>query len=415
MEQLVKSLTVDLASKKVGLDVQLTEDQRLLGILPPLVYIAGLVLCNKTGNPSTSPSISPPFSSALQDQFLELQKIYFTHTNYGNESESTCSKSRISTRAKNLDDHKNYHLSPRLVPSLQQRNFIHRDVVAKLKELEVQANIVANELLTNERGSKNTLLRKNKNSKKKALQKNIPIEHRSDSSKNEQDLQSDLKDGLNCSTVSSETLSDFLQIQNQRSEEGADADDSNSWVAVKQRGLKSGPKFEVDAQTPGVVELTELNDVGSIDHIGNASMIDQPKQREDKGDERGSNSTNGFMFTTTDQYLRSVQSNTSREEAYSNLNTSNLHGTTDITINELELGALNQRINNLEKLVAQKDEQLADERRLRTKSVREIKENFEDQIQALQMRLYISDTRLKNYQDALEQHVQTVANNVPGS
>ena len=63
----------------------------------------------------------------------------------------------------------------------------------------------------------------------------------------------------------------------------------------------------------------------------------------------------------------------------------------------------------------QKDKQLVEERKIHFKSKRELKEGFEDQIQALQMRLYISETRLKNYQDALEQHIQTVANNVPGT
>jgi len=36
-------------------------------------------------------------------------------------------------------------------------------------------------------------------------------------------------------------------------------------------------------------------------------------------------------------------------------------------------------------------------------------------MQALQLRLYISETRLKTYEDALQQHVEAVANNVAAS
>jgi hypothetical protein len=71
-----------------------------------------------------------------------------------------------------------------------------------------------------------------------------------------------------------------------------------------------------------------------------------------------------------------------------------------------------QRIRQLEMELVQKDQQLKEERIMHAKALREEKERCEDSMQDLQLRLYISETRLKTYIDALEQHVESVASNL---
>ena len=71
-----------------------------------------------------------------------------------------------------------------------------------------------------------------------------------------------------------------------------------------------------------------------------------------------------------------------------------------------------QRIQDLEMKLSLVNQQLRDERTVHTNALRREKERAENTIQDLQLRLYISETRLKTYQDALEQHVQSVAANV---
>jgi hypothetical protein len=61
--------------------------------------------------------------------------------------------------------------------------------------------------------------------------------------------------------------------------------------------------------------------------------------------------------------------------------------------------------------LVQKDQQL-ENRMMHVKALREEKERCEDSMQDLQLRLYISETRLKTYQDSLEQHVESVASNL---
>jgi hypothetical protein len=57
-------------------------------------------------------------------------------------------------------------------------------------------------------------------------------------------------------------------------------------------------------------------------------------------------------------------------------------------------------IRQLESQLWQKNQDLQEERAAHNTA-----------LQSLQLRLYISETRLKTFEDALEQHVQAVANN----
>jgi hypothetical protein len=82
------------------------------------------------------------------------------------------------------------------------------------------------------------------------------------------------------------------------------------------------------------------------------------------------------------------------------------NGPTDTTLQQLQA-----RIQQLESERTQKNQYLKEERTAHTKALALVKEISNERLQALQLRLYISETRLKTFEDALEQHVQAVANN----
>lgn len=65
-------------------------------------------------------------------------------------------------------------------------------------------------------------------------------------------------------------------------------------------------------------------------------------------------------------------------------------------------------IHQLQSQLLQKDLEMKEMQKTHSKTMREQKEEFKDQIQALQMRLYISETKLKNHQDALQEHLKAV-------
>jgi hypothetical protein len=82
---------------------------------------------------------------------------------------------------------------------------------------------------------------------------------------------------------------------------------------------------------------------------------------------------------------------------------------------EQQLTMLQLKVRQLEMQVAIRDEQLLQERRTAAKTMQMEKDVASEQILALQLRLYISDTRLKAYEEALSQHIASVTENVAGA
>jgi hypothetical protein len=72
---------------------------------------------------------------------------------------------------------------------------------------------------------------------------------------------------------------------------------------------------------------------------------------------------------------------------------------------------LEQRIQQLERQLAKTEQQLADERAAADKQLQSETNQLHERIQALQLRLYISETRLQTYEEALRQHIASVADN----
>jgi hypothetical protein len=69
------------------------------------------------------------------------------------------------------------------------------------------------------------------------------------------------------------------------------------------------------------------------------------------------------------------------------------------------------QIKLLELQLETKERQILEERVSAQKQLQTVKDQSLERIQALQLRLYISETRLQTYEDALQQHVESVAQN----
>ena len=166
MDQAAQMLTIELASKisndstnikaasnaECPLELELTEDQKALGISLPLVYLAGLLYCiasNSNRNKSRRKSAaSQTVSSSLVDlekRFIELQKIY----------NNACGC-----------EHQIFSLSPRLIPNTDQQTSIQRDYTSKLKQLESKADDVAKQLLGIDQKEKQRKKQKGKQTEK---------------------------------------------------------------------------------------------------------------------------------------------------------------------------------------------------------------------------------------------------------
>mmetsp|Transcript_27324 Transcript_27324/g.29492 ORF Transcript_27324/g.29492 Transcript_27324/m.29492 type:complete len:188 (+) Transcript_27324:2096-2659(+) len=85
----------------------------------------------------------------------------------------------------------------------------------------------------------------------------------------------------------------------------------------------------------------------------------------------------------------------------------NIPISSDLTV-EKRLAAQVERVTILQQNLTDLKQQLTEERLEHTKNLRKDKERYEDLIQALQLRLYIGETKLITYEEALQKHIQTV-------
>ena len=76
---------------------------------------------------------------------------------------------------------------------------------------------------------------------------------------------------------------------------------------------------------------------------------------------------------------------------------------------------LSKVVHDLERQLAQKDRHLEEQQKEHGQQLRKEREQAEERLQALQLRLYICETKLKTYEDALEDHVRAVASNTSSS
>ena len=384
---------------------QPNEQQKDMRIPPHLIYIAGLLgIHNK----------STPFSPEIRQIFSDLQELYHQ------------TLLKISTEKEEIAELKIFHLSPSLLPNPSDQSRIQQDIDAKIHELEDQAKQMEEELLKEQAAEKES-----KNIKQIAKKKTSPkplIKSR-ELPKEEKEI---------VEKQPTETLQQVLaQIQLPQTEE----DDVNAedWVPVYKKKAKAvvstssvqlkevttkpaqadnelRPNYQRDAsfEWPEDENVEPRSKKIHSSGAGTAASVVQENEIEKCGNpdaetplgENTNSDRRENIGTTKDECINEkieipvvAEGNVTDSDANKNKSTS--------TIKELE-----ERIRQLERSLAQSENDRVAVEAKHAQELRAEQEKSEERIQALSLRLYISETRLKTYEDALEQHVVAVANNV---
>jgi len=409
------ALTCDENPLKTNV-IKSTKEQGKLGIPIELVYIAGLVLSGKKFTPSTS----SPLNSMLQDDFTRLQE------NYTNARETLFVDNHKSGDGLALKSkERTFYLSPRIIPTREQQQIIDNDISKKRNELEADADAVVQELLKNERqadmtNDKRKTKRNAKNSKNNNKKSPNPeIKKSPPFPLGTARYESSPKvDPTKSTEPSFQTLDDISSRKNPPSSveknsgvdggESGDSGNGDAWISVVTKSLKLNPvlsNLETDGNTSHksskdterFVALLDMQAVATT-KINNELLLD---------DDRKSTNTEPKEDCRAESYLlvakNSVHPNSNKIPHVSITTNQSLH--TKKTEEQ-------DKIQKLENALSLKDIQLENERISHNKELRAEKERFQNSIQDLQLRLYITETRLKTYQDALDQHVESVASNL---
>lgn len=192
-------------------------------------------------------------------------------------------------------------------------------------------------------------------------------------------------------------------------------ENNHNWTPKSDK--KTAQNVSIPTSTPIIVsptisELIQNHTINQENEINKEVVSNDQQQSSDTfNDDHNTNSTNTNNTTETNTYLHTLnQTNSNGVNHTTTTNTNPFQ-----TLLQHQHKRIIHHLEQLEMALTMKETQIVEERQHHMKTIREMKEGYEDQIQALQMRLYISETRLKNYEDALEQHIQTVKKNIPNA
>ena len=356
MEQTVETIIKELATAN-GLEespfqsFETSQEQKFIPTF--LIYLAGLVI-STTLYSSTENSCVTSFTDKQEDIFREYQNLYHKYR-------------------KTEDSPNFFHSSPRILPTEKQQVVIDNIVKRKRNELERQSDKAAQDILeTWTKPTKVPTIEKKKKKKKSRQKSDIP--------KNDQGTESN----KNVAASAGETRSQVLMaIQNESSRMLVkEDDDSSSWIAVQKKSFPSNPRKMSNRthDTTCDTEPTRLRSTNSLAVIRRTDEVDK-----------------------TDDVEPEENLNYSEDEAFKD---------EKVEIENTKGTSLEDRVLELERLLQEKDEELLQERENHTKLMSKKNFEFDNQIQALQLRLYISETKLKTYQDALQEHMEKVSSNI---
>lgn len=373
MDQAAESLIEEIAKGEVDsvnslLKLMPSDEQKDLSIPSSSIYIAGVLLLSKK---FTLKTFKHPYSNEVQSQYQNLQKLY---------NEKLPNKER---------EIKVYQLSPRIIPTKDQLSLIQKGFNRKVQDLDKEAKSIAAKLISEDKTEKHSNSRHTKmNSKKKYL-----VAARKQRAKsNDDDSQLEESAGMNDDKVStpiSESLQDLMKMQITSDNEIPEEDGTWSIVSKKKRV---------------VVEEKEDNNRNTEEKSYESTLPDAAKKRINRIPETKNDTKDDSLATES---KLSLSESDTKDRELQDMNQDNANNGHDIFIESSKVQIdkhgimkLQSRIKELELVLNEKD-----------KEIRKTKETYDDQIQALQMRLYISETRLKTHQDALQQHIHTVASN----
>ena len=362
-----ESLVPMLARGELGAsnERRLSIAQTTLRIPPPLVYLCGMV---------THFQREPPFSKQQIDWFQKLQSIYHNETG---------------------SSHRFFQLSPTLLPTEDLRKIIQRLVTRRLEEIEAQAANAQKKILAMEH--KQTTKSRNKVRKVSTRQLHRPHEHETkpeqddgEGCANDDENQILLDDNLSATTTCSTSTLDELKKPLFVTE---DSDiPTSDWTEVKTKKKAPEPFPSVPSRRPQQDETINENnqEEWTLDETNVEQKdvdVSETEQMEFYPCLPHSQNPDGFSHTIEISHDQKMEP-------------------------DYEEALLRNKIRQLELELVAKDELLRKERVAHAKALLLEKEQSHERMQSLQLRLYISETRLKTFEDALDQHMEAVANNV---
>jgi hypothetical protein len=339
---------------------QPTVEQISLRIPSHLIYLTGLVAATTI--------------SWNESRFEEYQKLYY---------EKLIKSPPIVFRS-----------SPRNRATPEQQILIDQDVTRKQEELKEKAQQVANELLVLETKERIQMQTKETTENKKSNPASTAQKH----SNTETSLIPNHQEKAESSTL--EQLVMEIQSETCLSTIGSDNDPS-SWITVPKKGSLGKAKSAIRENEVALSLPSQHNVESTTD-----SEAQIPSFAAEETDENTARHTSTLHVQTNDKPSTvCVNTTTANEEPNNTTHNNDKNADSIITM------SLENRVRQLELQLAKKDLELQQERQVHAKAMSQKHLDFDNQIQALQLRLYISETRLKTFQDALEQHVEAVSNN----
>ena len=445
MESLVQDLA-GAAANSTGKDelrskcinsLTLTPEQALLSIPPSLVYLAGLVLSNDTdflslqNSPNSNKSETAPRLVSLPDSVhVRFQKYCRRYNQF------------LSTPGSvSLPDFR--VLSPRIMPTLEQYCVIQKDTASKAAFVALQKLLIDGDDPKQNKG-KESLPRHHRHSaktkKKKIRQK--PTHHNNQRSYWLEDENSSMA-GNTCKEEDTKPLPESLDdirgkfLTHSSMEENSSAlSISTEWISVPKitrtitrktkpfspestiqkdprkpasRGqgeefppLTGGPTSVAECSKKGLTKNSLCSAAASTSVA--ASIIEEVRVQPQ----------NVHLITSSTDEYNDIKNTSSCDKGrmVTPVPVSTEQKFPPVTIMTSSPLKNHCRIRELEDALAESNRLLEEERRTHTQQWKEEQERHANSMQALQLRLYISETRLKTYQEALEAHIQSVGENV---
>lgn len=348
-----------------------SDAQKDLSIPSSSIYIAGVLLLSKKYTLNT---FKHPYSNEVQSQYQDLQFFY---------NEKLPNKDR---------EIKVYQLSPRIIPTIDQLSLIQKDFNRKVQDLDKEAKSIAAKLISEDKTEKHSNSRHAKmNSKKKYLV--AARKQRAKSNNEDGQLEESIDMDDKESTPVSESLQDLMKMQIASDSGNEIPEEDGTWSIVsKKKNATADDKEENNRSTEEKSNESTLTDSAVKKRISST-----PETKNDLQDDSLATKSN-LSLSEIDTAKDFDKRDTIQDS--SNKSHSMVVESSKVQVDKNCVMKLQSRIQELELELNEKD-----------KEIRKMKETYDDQIQALQMRLYISETRLKTHQDALQQHIHTVASN----
>lgn len=404
-------LIAELVSGRVGSSLPLSESQLALNVDRSIAYLATLCFAEQDTVPygggdaaasarPTTPSVR--ISPRLRQRFRDLQKIC---NDASTGQENSCRRAPAT-----------FELSPRLCPSQEQLDVVRRDVKRVEKELAIKAQMAADALMNKEveddgNCQKEKQVRTKRKRRVPKLKKVILNE----------EAESDSVRGKKEDT---ETLEDLLRqrFASKDIESGSNDDRVDSpWVEVT-KSKRNGSSTPAGASTdvPQATCTLEEHNNAVCSNLHELTISRVPSEEVDAqkgclGERAYGEMSEPQVFDKAgradDEELGTLPALVPATDHPNDAAPTEQGPSTPLNPSPMVSRSLQQR---QEKRIRDLEMALANMQKDHETSLQKERQGYEDLIQSLQLRLYISETRLKAYEEALQAHIQAVATNVCG-